>query len=500
MDDKSQKKKKPINLILWSQENTSGKFQVKIRKALANNKYEYVSVLNKEGKKIALEEGFWDADENRPRTNCNQAKEIMNFFYTYIEQEETLTIEEKRNLIANRKTTLFYFMNFYLDYVKESRKTNYYNSVKSVFTHLKEIQKHDIDISEADELFFIKFKNHFKKLERSNNTINNYLDILKSFLNHINRFFKLRLDLSFFSHLSEKKDEKKVKLNKDFDSLIHRANRPYSLVLLTKIQFYHLNTYLTAFYLAGMRMGDVFRLKFSNFSTITEDRQMKIYLNYKMQKSQQNIELMVADVAFLYLARYLDKEYQEMIYEDTDDAIHYYLTNNVSREKFKNHFEDIIEAHDEYLEDDDLDEVKSPLEKKIELCKICFKLQLEKIKKNPKSNRFLTPDFKIEKVRPKIIKKKDFNNEEEVVSKYLKSLITIANDNYKKISEKFKICHFSSHSARHQTSYVLNNGKCSHTQIQQVLGHQSVLTTESYLTRFKTDVISEQVNSLLDEY
>lgn len=270
----------------------------------------------------------WDDKNQKVKKSHPNSVRFNNYLATKVAEalNKSLEIEaEKKNVtsVAVREKlkptaicTFFAVAKTYLEDLHASGKYNQYTADKPRIKHFKDFMKgHDIAFADITvsllEKFKVFLKGNFKKLEAdqfvamSDRTIINHLVVIRSVFS---KAIKAGIiDKKYYPFGSDKikiKFPESIKLGLSSDEV--KALEQLDLSELP-IENHARNLWLFSFYLAGMRVSDVFRLRWSD---IQNDR-----LHYAMGKNAKSGSFKLPEKALAILKLY------ELERESFDDYI-----------------------------------------------------------------------------------------------------------------------------------------------------------------------------------
>lgn len=291
-----------VTAILRKKSNKQGLYPVAIR-ITKNRKSSYIYT----GHYIALNE--WDETKRLVKKNHPNSKRLNNFLLSKIAEASDTLIEAEsgaKNLgvshIKNQITKTNEANNFFRiadEHMEILRKRNQHhqaNTEKGRIDALKLFAKNpELPFEHITENFIYKFKSHLlgnKKL--SERTVVNYLILIRTVFNIAIREQIIDKDLYPFGRGKVSiriPESEKVGLNKEEIKILENAK------LTSEAQQHALNVWLFSFYLAGIRVGDVLKLRWKDFS---DGR-----INYRMNKNKKLVSLKLPEKALKILEGYI---------------------------------------------------------------------------------------------------------------------------------------------------------------------------------------------------
>lgn len=195
-------------------------------------------------------------------------------------------------------STLYEYADAYLESIEDKKGTLRYMSDESRIKKIKRFAHVDDMVSDIDDYWISKFVVHCKTKERNNdggmgnskNTINHTLKLLKKIVRFSKQpapdlmEYKLNYDQNVKNKLTEPELQKIIKLDLKYKNLLYHTR----------------NIFLAQFYLRGMRVGDVLRLKKSDV------KDGKIF--YTTGKSKVVHQIKLVEACAVLLGEYLEGE------------------------------------------------------------------------------------------------------------------------------------------------------------------------------------------------
>jgi len=273
----------------------------------------------------SLKESDWDAEKNRVKKSYPNSARLNNYLAKKLADATNgaLEVETKKAHVSARAVKSKIKPNAgatfspqaadYLTALKNGGKYNQYTADKPRIGHFKEFLKGE-DIAFSDitpgmlEKFEIWLKSAYKpkgnKKRISDRTIANHLVTIRSVFAHARKNEVITKELSPFGEGGVKisfPDTNKVGIEpEDVEKL-------ENLTLDDPRHEHARKLWLFSFYFAGMRISDVFRLKWSDFTNYR--------LHYSMGKNDKGGSLKIPDKAIEILKFY------EQFKENSDDLV-----------------------------------------------------------------------------------------------------------------------------------------------------------------------------------
>lgn len=256
---------------------------------------------------VTLDENQWDADSQTVKKHPN-TKRLNHFLVTKLAEatDKALELEThkeyssvkavKAKIKPSVGTTFFPQMNSFIADLKAAGKYNQYTSDKSRLNRFKDYLKNDIAFQDITPAVLERFKSwlvvHEKVSERT--AVNHLVSIRSVFSKAIRDevidaryypFGKGKVKIKF-------PDSAKIGLTQEEVKKIEDAE------LLDPFYNHVRNLWLISFYFAGMRVSDVLRLKWSDF---TDGR-----LHYSMGKNKKGGSFKIHDKAQAIIDKYVE--------------------------------------------------------------------------------------------------------------------------------------------------------------------------------------------------
>lgn len=285
----------------------------------------------------SIKETDWDAQTNRVKKSHPNSARMNNLLTKKLSEamDGALDLEAKKSHTSARAVrnklkpsvgaTFFPQAQSFLDNLKASGKYNQYTSDKPRIEHFKDfLDQSDIAFSDITVGLLERFKVYLKGLKSKTGnklgerTIVNHLVVLRSVYAHARKNGVVTKELSPFGENGIKikfPDSVKVGLTAE------EVKQLEDVELEDPVQHHARNLWLFSFYFAGMRVSDVFRMKWSD---IQNDR-----LHYSMGKNNKGGSLKIPDKAQKILTQY------EHLKENKEDLIFPELKRCNLEDKFR---------------------------------------------------------------------------------------------------------------------------------------------------------------------
>ena len=285
-----------IKAVLRKKPNKQGLFPIAIR-VTKNRKSTFLYI----GQYI--EEKFWDSENFKVRKSHPNSVRLNNritsklaeannmLLDTQKENEEVSVRSIKKQLINDKDADFFKVAELHFDNARRRKKYNQANSDESRIKIFKEfVGTENLSFSEINISLLRKFQNYLlHKKERSPRTVTNYMILLRTIYNlAISESVTDRKGYPFGKGKIQIKipESEKVGLTREEILLLEEVQD------ITHAQQHALNVCLFSFYFAGIRVGDVLKLKWSDF------KNERLY--YRMGKNEKLVSLKVPEKAQKY--------------------------------------------------------------------------------------------------------------------------------------------------------------------------------------------------------
>jgi len=292
-----------VKTVLRKKKNSKGEYPIAIR-ITKDRKTSYIYT----GKYVL--EDQWDKAEQRIKKNHPNNKRLNNFLLKKLSEinDEFLKLETdnklhsakgfNKQLKVNETGSSFYAVaKEHLEYLKKTGKITRLKAEKTRVNHFKSFLGSDIQFKDITEDLLKLFQSYLRgdKKLKERSVVNNMIVIRTLFNKAIqNRiidqryypFGKGKIQLKFPESI-------KIGLTSEEVSLIEKLD-----LVPGKQKWHTRNIWLFSFYFAGMRVSDVLRVKWSDFSN---DR-----LYYTMGKNQKVGSLKIPQKAKVILDGYID--------------------------------------------------------------------------------------------------------------------------------------------------------------------------------------------------
>lgn len=292
-----------VKIVLRKKGNSKGEYPIAIR-ITKDRKTSYIYT----GKYV--QEDQWDKAEQRVRKNHPNNKRLNNFLLKKLSEinDEFLKLETDNKVhsakgfnkqLKNNETgsSFFAVAKEHLEYLEKTGKITRLKAEKTRVNHFKAFLVNDIAFKDITEDLLKRFQVHLRseKKLKERSVVNNMIVIRTLFNKAIRDGIVDQRYYPFGKGKIQLKFPESIKIGLTSDEVIIIEN----LDLKSGSQTWHTrNVWLFSFYFAGMRVSDVLRVKWSDFSN---DR-----LYYTMGKNQKVGSLKIPQKVKVILDGYLE--------------------------------------------------------------------------------------------------------------------------------------------------------------------------------------------------
>ena len=290
-----------VNAILRKKKNKQGQFPIAIR-ITKNRKSSYLYT----GHYIELNQ--WDDAQKRVRRNHPNSTRLNNLILKKLTEATDSIIDNENNqqsvsisslkdkLKSNGELSNFFGVaNIHLENLAKRGQHHQINTEKGRLNTLRDFAKtQNLPFSSINERFLNNFRSYLKSSKKiSERTIVNYLILIRTIFNVAIK--EQLIDKNTYPFGRGKisiriPETEKVGLSKQ--DVITLEN----IKLESEAQQHALNVWLFSFYLAGIRVGDLLKLRIGDFQ---EGR-----INYRMNKNKKLVSLKLPERAMEILTHY----------------------------------------------------------------------------------------------------------------------------------------------------------------------------------------------------
>lgn len=333
-----------VKAVLRGKNNPEGQFPIAIR-ITANRKSSYLYT----GQYISKK--FWDEENRRVRKSHPNSGRLNNLILTKIAEannkllelessEEKISADSVKRKIKGEKIDVSFFnlARQHLDSLHKAGKYTRYSADKSRIKHFREFLGRDIDFKEINEIILRRFQAYLKGERKvGDRTIVNHLIAIRTLFNLAIRqdlvnpryypFGKGRIVIRF---------PESVKIGLEKEEITKLEN----LELRSWPQRHTLNVWLFTFYLAGMRVSDALRLKW------TDVHNGRLFYSMGKNKKAGSLKLPAKALSILNQYENLKEKPDDLIFPelrgiDFNNSIRVQKVINNADKKFNKHLEKI---------------------------------------------------------------------------------------------------------------------------------------------------------------
>ncbi len=296
-----------IKVILRDKKNKDGTFPIALR-IVKDRKASLVHIGH------SVEEKYWDEANKRVKKGHPNSVRMNNLILQKLaeandkllelqtQQKDTTAHTIRRNIKSGGNALFIQQGELYLATLKASSKYNRHTADKPRIDRFKEFLKlndlgNDIAFSELTPNIINRFRGYLKTKSISERTIVNYLIVIRTIFNQA-------IAANIVDHKYYPFGKGKI-IIKTPDTIkigltLEEVKKIEEVDLDNPFQNHCRNLWLFSFYFAGMRVSDVFRVKWSD---IQDER-----LHYKMGKNDKGGSLKVPDRAMKIVRQYEDQK------------------------------------------------------------------------------------------------------------------------------------------------------------------------------------------------
>ncbi|AXG70570.1 site-specific tyrosine recombinase XerD [Kordia sp. SMS9] len=283
-----------IKILLWKHDkkkNNTFPLAIRITK---NRKTRYVFT----GEYI--KEKDWNEKEGLVKKSHPNSARLNNFLQKKLSEAHSIALDVettdksktvksiKKKIVNDNNADFFSIADMYLKNLEERKKFNQSNNDNGRLEIFKiYLGKEQLDFMDLDVTLLDKFKTYLiYKLKRSERTVANYMILIRTIYNMaIAQGVTDKNNYPFGRGKYQIKipESEKIGLNREEIQLLENVDN------ITPAQQHALNVWLFSFYFAGIRVGDVLKLKWSDF------KDNRLY--YRMGKNKKLVSLKVPQKA-----------------------------------------------------------------------------------------------------------------------------------------------------------------------------------------------------------
>lgn len=306
-----------VKAVLRKKKNKDGKYPIAIR-ITKNRKTSYIYT----GKYVKLEE--WDVQNQSVKKIHPSSARINNYLKKKLAQADDKDLEmEGQNKILSAKslkkqikndgriTTFFELADTYLSNMEQAGKYSRYITEKTRVKHFREFfNSEGLYFQEVTVLLLKRFQAYLKRKGLSDRSVVNNMIVIRTIFNLAIREGIVDKQVYPFGKgkiVTKFPESAKIGLT------MEEVNKIEVLDLVVGSPIWHSrNVWLFSFYLAGMRVSDVLKIKWSNFQ---DDR-----LHYVMGKNNKVGSLKIPEKAFNIIKYYEKESSDDFIFPELKNA------------------------------------------------------------------------------------------------------------------------------------------------------------------------------------
>lgn len=258
-----------VKIILRKKANNDGSYPLAVR-ITKDRKSSYITTGQ------SIDEDDWDAVKSRVRKSHPNSARLNNFLLKKLSeandkvlelssQEENITAQGMRKRVKPSANGVEFFSiaKLYLDNFRKAKKYNRISTEEPRIKRFKEFIGGELDFQDITPPLLDRFKAHLKgKYKLSERTIMNYLLLIRTVYNlALKDNIIERKHYPFGKGKVQIKYPQSLKIGLTPEEIIKIEN----LELDSLAQHHARNLWLFSFYLAGIRVSDLLRLRWSDF-------------------------------------------------------------------------------------------------------------------------------------------------------------------------------------------------------------------------------------------
>ena len=294
-----------IKIILWKHDKKKDNTFPLVIRVTKNRKTRYVFT----GEYVL--EKDWDEEKRLVKKSHPNAKRMNSFLLKKLSETHDIVLDVKSNdnkqsvsnikkkIVNNQSTDFFIVSKTYLEKLIKRKKFHQRDNDAGRLNIFKTfLGKEHLDFNDLNVSLLEKFQNHLRyEKKRSERTVANYMILIRTIYNlAISQSIIDRRDYPFGRGKVQIKipESEKIGLNLEEIQLLE------NVADITPAQQHAINVWLISFYFAGVRVGDVLKLRWSDF------KDGRLY--YRMGKNKKLVSLKVPDKAQVILDGYKEEK------------------------------------------------------------------------------------------------------------------------------------------------------------------------------------------------
>ena len=326
-----------VKIVLRKKAHSNGLFPLAIRISKNNRssyKYlgHYISLSQWNEKSKIVRKSHPNSDQLN-KLITKKLGEVNNKLLELQSNNNDISSSQIKNKINNslKFSSFFDVSSDYLKELEDDKKLSRLSSDKSRVKHVLNFSKsRHLTFQEINESFLTKFISYLRNKSLSERSIVNNLVVIRTIYN---RAIKMQIVDRKLYPFGKDKIRIKFPETEKIGLSIEEVQRIERLENLSENENHARNVWLFSFYLAGIRVADVIKIRWSD---IFEDR-----IRYKMNKNSKYLSLKMPEKVFPILEYYIDHKkdkndfvFPEMKKANLEDAKDIYAKTKTATKKF----------------------------------------------------------------------------------------------------------------------------------------------------------------------
>ncbi len=294
-----------IKILLWKHDKKKdGTYAIAIR-ITKNRKTRYIFTGQ------YLLEKDWDSVKSQVKKSHPNSKRLNNLLLKKLSEAHSVALDIeandnqttvktiKKKIVNDKGLDFFSVSKLYLGNVEKRKKFNQKKSDEGRLKIFKAfLKREELAFGDLNVTLLNKFQNHLLyEKNRSERTVVNYMILIRTIYNLA--ISEAIIGREFYPFGKDKvqikiPESEKIGLNAKEIQLLENAEN------ITLVQQHAVNIWLFSFYFAGIRVGDVLKLKWSDF------KDNRLY--YRMGKNKKLVSLKVPEKAQTLLEKYQEEK------------------------------------------------------------------------------------------------------------------------------------------------------------------------------------------------